>query len=255
MTRLDPRLRELAILRIAVLNRAGYEWQAHEPIARQCGIPEATVAAVRHGPEHPDLGPAERTVLAYTDAMTREVTVDREVYSAVERLLPAGGRPPAPANLAFARSQRARGPGEAAGRQGGRRTRGGRMRRRRAHQHVPSQARPGVRPDRRGRGQRGRRPAGARVLVCRGMHRPERTRHRAGDLPVGIGVRRTRVPRLARAAGPRHCFAVRGRQAALRALPGSGQRIEPVAGKWVCRFSMTWLHRPVTWVYHTIIGS
>lgn len=87
-TQLDPRLRELAILRIAVLNHAGYEWQAHEPVARRCGLSEATVAAVRHGPEHPDLGPAERAVLAYTDAMTREVTVDREVYGAVERLLP-----------------------------------------------------------------------------------------------------------------------------------------------------------------------
>jgi 4-carboxymuconolactone decarboxylase len=86
--RLDPQLRELAILRIAVLNGAAYEWHAHEPCARQCGVPDAKIAAVRDGPQHPDFTPAERAVLAYTDTMTREVTVSPEVYGAVENLLP-----------------------------------------------------------------------------------------------------------------------------------------------------------------------
>ncbi|MGH3281572.1 MAG: carboxymuconolactone decarboxylase family protein [Trebonia sp.] len=85
---MDPRLRELVILRIAVLNRADYEWHAHESVARQCGIPDAEITAVRHGPEHPDFESAERAVLAYTDAMTHEVAVGPEVYGAVERLLP-----------------------------------------------------------------------------------------------------------------------------------------------------------------------
>jgi len=86
---LDPRLRELVILRIAVLNQAPYEWHAHEPYARQCGVPDAKIAAVRHGPQHPDFTTEERAILAYTDTMTREVTVSQEVFDAVERLLPA----------------------------------------------------------------------------------------------------------------------------------------------------------------------
>jgi len=87
--RLDPQLRELVILRIAVLNRADYEWQAHEPHARRCGVSDAKIAAVRSGPGHPDFSPAERAVLAYADAMTREVTVSPEAWGAVEELLPA----------------------------------------------------------------------------------------------------------------------------------------------------------------------
>ena len=31
-------IRELAILRVAALNGAHYEWQAHEPIARRSGL-------------------------------------------------------------------------------------------------------------------------------------------------------------------------------------------------------------------------
>lgn len=86
--RLDPRLRELVILRIAVLNKASYEWHAHEPYARRCGVTDAKIAAVRHGPEHPDFDPSERAVLVYTDTMTREVTVSPEVFEVVAKLLP-----------------------------------------------------------------------------------------------------------------------------------------------------------------------
>jgi 4-carboxymuconolactone decarboxylase len=84
---LDGRLRELVILRIAVLNDASYEWQAHEPHARRCGVSDAEIEAVRHGPAHPVFGPAERAVLTYADTMTREVAVGAEVFAAVAALL------------------------------------------------------------------------------------------------------------------------------------------------------------------------
>ena len=45
---LDPALRELVILRIAVLNGADYEWQAHEPVARRCGVTDAQIGVLRH---------------------------------------------------------------------------------------------------------------------------------------------------------------------------------------------------------------
>lgn len=93
---LNERLRELVILRIAVLNGADYEWQAHEPHALRCGVTPAKIAAVRHGPGQQDshgsgnsgdFDVAERAVLAYTDAMTRDVTVAPDVYAAAAALL------------------------------------------------------------------------------------------------------------------------------------------------------------------------
>src|SRR5580693_6523180 len=71
---LDSSLRELVILRIAVLNGADYEWRAHEPVARRCGLTDAKLAAIRDKAGGSALDPLERAVLAYTDAMTRDVT-------------------------------------------------------------------------------------------------------------------------------------------------------------------------------------
>jgi len=85
---LNAIVRELVILRIAVLNGAGYEWQAHEPVARGCGVTEEQLSALRQ--EQPDqaaFGPAERAVLAYTDAMTRAVTVPPGIFGAVAELM------------------------------------------------------------------------------------------------------------------------------------------------------------------------
>src|SRR4051794_40500318 len=47
---LDPVLRELSILRVAAISPgAGYEWDQHEEIARQVGVTEAQIEAVRAG--------------------------------------------------------------------------------------------------------------------------------------------------------------------------------------------------------------
>ncbi|MFD7714184.1 SDR family oxidoreductase [Streptomyces sp. NPDC059786] len=78
-------LRELVILRIAVLNRAGYEWTAHEPEARAAGLGDRQLAAVRaaDAAHHPDLDARQRRVVAYTDAMTRQVHVPDAVFDAL----------------------------------------------------------------------------------------------------------------------------------------------------------------------------
>ncbi|MDP9882841.1 alkylhydroperoxidase family enzyme [Sinomonas atrocyanea] len=78
-------LRELIILRVAVLNRADYEWAAHVGLGRASGIPETTIEAIAHdravttGDERYD------AVLAYTDAMTRNITVDEETFEHLRR--------------------------------------------------------------------------------------------------------------------------------------------------------------------------
>ena len=80
-------LRELVILRVAVLNRAPFEFEAHVPSARQAGIADAKMEAVRHWrPESRDAGAAgaaqrvvfsedEQLVLELADAMTRDIEV------------------------------------------------------------------------------------------------------------------------------------------------------------------------------------
>src|SRR5450432_378995 len=44
---LPPDLREIVILRVAVLNRAPFEFEAHLPVARNAGVPDAKLAAIQ----------------------------------------------------------------------------------------------------------------------------------------------------------------------------------------------------------------
>ncbi|MEJ8318796.1 carboxymuconolactone decarboxylase family protein [Pseudomonas oryzihabitans] len=48
-TRLELRLTELAILTTAAWWRSQAEWQIHEPIARQAGLPDQLIEALRQG--------------------------------------------------------------------------------------------------------------------------------------------------------------------------------------------------------------
>ena len=82
---LPPDLREMVILRVAVLNRAPFEFEAHLPVARKAGVTDAKLAAI----ELPQIGEPfsalERTVLALTDAMTRDIQVTDEVFEPIAR--------------------------------------------------------------------------------------------------------------------------------------------------------------------------
>ncbi|WP_405725986.1 carboxymuconolactone decarboxylase family protein [Streptomyces sp. NBC_00028] len=78
---LSPAIRELVVLRIAVLNHAAYEWTAHEPDARRAGLTDADLTELRR--EEPALDPRRRRVIAYTDAMTRDVQVPDELFAAL----------------------------------------------------------------------------------------------------------------------------------------------------------------------------
>jgi len=80
-------LRELAILRVAVLNRANYEFEAHIPHAIDAGIPGTTIDAIRH-PDIRDtsaLTDSQRLVIALTDTMTRDVEVGDELMARVRK--------------------------------------------------------------------------------------------------------------------------------------------------------------------------
>jgi AhpD family alkylhydroperoxidase len=82
-TSLAPRVREMIILRVAVLNRAPYEFEAHVPHARAAGMPDEVIENLRAyaAPEAvAGLAAGEREVLALTDAMTRDIDVPDDVF-------------------------------------------------------------------------------------------------------------------------------------------------------------------------------
>lgn len=82
---LDGALRELVILRVAVLNRAPYEFAQHAAVARAEGLSQAQIDAVASWPESTLFDVRARDVLAFADAMTLQVQVPQPLFDAVRR--------------------------------------------------------------------------------------------------------------------------------------------------------------------------
>ncbi|QNP50597.1 carboxymuconolactone decarboxylase family protein [Diaphorobacter aerolatus] len=81
---LDGALREMVIMRVALLNHAPYEAEQHAPIALKEGMTQAQLDALGDWRNKSSLfDERERAVLAYTDAMTRDVQVPDDVFAAV----------------------------------------------------------------------------------------------------------------------------------------------------------------------------
>lgn len=85
---LDGKLRELAILRVAHLTGANYEWTQHVPIAIQCGASEAQVAAIPDGAASPAFDDLEKKVLTFTNELTQNVRVSDATFQALAAALP-----------------------------------------------------------------------------------------------------------------------------------------------------------------------
>ena len=80
-------LREMVILRVAVLNRAPYEFEAHVPHALKAGMSQNKIDALRDADaaSATDVFSAqERCVLALTDTMTRDIVVPDSVFDPVK---------------------------------------------------------------------------------------------------------------------------------------------------------------------------
>ena len=78
---LDPRLRELIIMRIGWATDAVYEWTQHWRVARMLDIPERDLLAVRDWRNHDDFGDAERAVLAATDETLETGTISDDTWT------------------------------------------------------------------------------------------------------------------------------------------------------------------------------
>ncbi len=66
---LKPSLRELAILRLGQLTGADYEWAHHVPIAKEAGVRDEQIDALRSWETSLVFEDGERAVLRYADAV------------------------------------------------------------------------------------------------------------------------------------------------------------------------------------------
>ncbi len=80
---LSGALREMVIIRIAVLNGAPYEAEQHVPIALKEGVTQRQIDALADWQESDRFTPLQRAVLALTDGMTRDVHVQEELVDAL----------------------------------------------------------------------------------------------------------------------------------------------------------------------------
>ena len=84
---LPERERELVILRIGHLCRAGYEVAQHEQISRFLGMSETDLAMARQGPDTPGLGDLDRLLLQATDELHDDAHVSDATWNALSEHL------------------------------------------------------------------------------------------------------------------------------------------------------------------------
>ena len=87
--RLDPRLRELAILRVAWRTRSEYEWWQHARIGLHAGLTSEQLHAVPDGPAAGLWAPLERHVLEAVDQVVDDWRVGAGTWAALAQHLDA----------------------------------------------------------------------------------------------------------------------------------------------------------------------
>lgn len=93
-------LREMIIMRVAVLNGAPYEAFQHAPIALKEGLTQAQLDALDNWEASTLFSDTERAVLRLTDAMTRDIHFAPEIMAAVRAQLGERGTVEATATIA-----------------------------------------------------------------------------------------------------------------------------------------------------------
>ena len=88
-TKIDPVLREIAIIRVGVLSRAHYEVWQHETIGRKIGMSEALIAAIHEGPHAKAFNEMERLVMLFTDDVVHNVRASAATFNPLAAKLSA----------------------------------------------------------------------------------------------------------------------------------------------------------------------
>ena len=85
---LPGRYRELAILRVAVINGADYEFTQHIPFALKEGCTVEEIETLRAGTTPATLDAKDRAVLEYAAAMTRDIRVPDPLFAEIREAFP-----------------------------------------------------------------------------------------------------------------------------------------------------------------------
>jgi 4-carboxymuconolactone decarboxylase len=80
-SKLDPQLRELAILRVGILSGATYEVHQHKRVAKSVGLADEKIAALESDPQGHVFSPLERLVLRYTDEVVKNVKAPDALFN------------------------------------------------------------------------------------------------------------------------------------------------------------------------------
>jgi alkylhydroperoxidase family enzyme len=84
---LPPKLRELAILRVGNLAQSEYEFKQHTAVALQCGVGQKQIDEIADWAASEQFDERERAVLAYTDAVARDIRVRDETFARLRTFL------------------------------------------------------------------------------------------------------------------------------------------------------------------------
>ena len=85
-TEIDGQCRELAVIRVAILNNVEYVIRAHGPAyALKEGLTPAQVEAVADWKPSNLFSAQQRALLAYTDVMTRDIEVPEDVFAEIRQ--------------------------------------------------------------------------------------------------------------------------------------------------------------------------
>lgn len=82
---LEPRYRELAILRTGIVGDSRFEYSQHLKVARMVGVPEAKLDAIKGWVTSDKFDPAERAVMAAADELVGRNLVEDATFAALKR--------------------------------------------------------------------------------------------------------------------------------------------------------------------------
>jgi alkylhydroperoxidase family enzyme len=80
-TTLDPRDRELLVLRVATVRQAEYEWAQHAVLAGDVGLSSDEVERIAVGPDAPEWSPRDRALLRAVDELVRDAKVSDATWA------------------------------------------------------------------------------------------------------------------------------------------------------------------------------
>lgn len=86
---LSPRDRELAVLRLAWVSAAPFEWGGHVVIAKACGLSAQDIARVIDGPVAAEWSTAERALLLAVDELHTDTMISDTTWEALAAHLDA----------------------------------------------------------------------------------------------------------------------------------------------------------------------